>query len=375
VDEPLVTVFLCGDVMTGRGVDQILPDPLDPRLWEPYVRDARTYVALAEQVNGPIPRPVDFAWPWGDALSTLDGFAPDVRVINLETSVTDGGEIDAGKRLHYRMNPANVPCLSAAQPDVCVLANNHVLDFGPTGLADTLAALTGAGMTAVGAGRAANQAQDPAIVPVEGGRRVVVFSLGTLSSGIPRRWTATRDRAGVNLLLGPSDAAASAIAARVRQAKRPGDVVVASIHWGSNWGYEVPRQHIHFAHRIIDGGVDVVHGHSSHHPRPIEVYRDKLILYGCGELVDDYEGINGYEEYRDDLRLLYFATVRPDTGCLARLRMVPMRAHRMRLRHTTRDEAQHVHGVLDTISQPFGSRIDLTPGGVLELRANDRCRR
>ena len=58
-----VDVLLSGDVMLGRGVDQILPHPGDPRLRERYVRDARTYVELAEDRNGPIPRPVDFAWP------------------------------------------------------------------------------------------------------------------------------------------------------------------------------------------------------------------------------------------------------------------------------------------------------------------------
>ncbi len=61
----LVTLFLCGDVMLGRGVDQVLPHPGDPTLREGYVHDARTYVELAEAVNGPIPRPVDFRWPWG----------------------------------------------------------------------------------------------------------------------------------------------------------------------------------------------------------------------------------------------------------------------------------------------------------------------
>ena len=99
--------------------------------------------------------------------------------------------------------------------------------------------------------------------------------------------------------------------------REPGDVVVASIHWGSNWGYDVPATHTDFAHRLIDAGVDVVHGHSSHHPRPIEVYQGKLILYGCGDLIDDYEGIGGYQKYRDDLRLLYFATVSPGTGRMA----------------------------------------------------------
>lgn len=353
-------MFLGGDVMTGRGVDQILPHPGDPRLREPYVRDARTYVELAERANGPIRRPVDFAWPWGDALPVVAEMRPDVRLVNLETSVTADGDLDAGKGLHYRMNPPNTPCLTAARLDVCALANNHVLDFGRRGLADTLAALAGAGITAVGAG---GQAWRPGIVPVEGGQRVVVFAFGTGSSGIPAGWAATGDRAGVALLPDLSDTTANEFAAGVRRVKRPGDVVVASIHWGTNWGYEVPRAQVRFAHRIVDGGVDVVHGHSSHHPRPVEVYRGKLVLYGCGDLVDDYEGISGHEEYRDDLRLLYFATVRPDTGDLVGLRMVPMRARRLRLCRASGDDVQHLHDVLDTISRPFGSRIDTDRAG------------
>jgi poly-gamma-glutamate capsule biosynthesis protein CapA/YwtB (metallophosphatase superfamily) len=69
--ERLVTVFLCGDVMTGRGIDQILPHPSDPQIHEAFVSDARTYVALAEEVNGPIPQPVELSYIWGDALAEL----------------------------------------------------------------------------------------------------------------------------------------------------------------------------------------------------------------------------------------------------------------------------------------------------------------
>ena len=60
----LTTLFLCGDVMPGRGVDQILPYPGNPGLREEYLDDARTYVRLAECANGPIPYPVSFSWPW-----------------------------------------------------------------------------------------------------------------------------------------------------------------------------------------------------------------------------------------------------------------------------------------------------------------------
>ncbi|MQA13091.1 MAG: hypothetical protein GEV09_02685 [Pseudonocardiaceae bacterium] len=356
----LVTVFLSGDVMTGRGVDQILPRPGDPRLWETHVRDARTYVELAEAVNGPIAYPVDVSWPWGDALETLDGVAPDVRLINLETAVTRSDDVAAGKRVHYRMSPDNAACLAAARPDACALANNHVLDFGYRGLGETLDVLAAAGTRPTGAGRDTSEAARPAMVAVDGGHRVGIFSFGTRSSGIPTNWAATSDRPGIDFLPDLSDTTADAVADRM--VKQPGDITVASIHWGSNWGYHVPADHVRFAHRLVDRGVDVVHGHSSHHPRPIEVYRGRLILYGCGDLVDDYEGIGGHHEYRDDLRLLYFASLEPDTGTLARLRMAPLQAHRMRLRHPSAADSEQLRSTLDRISRPFGSRIDLAEG-------------
>ncbi|MET9070435.1 CapA family protein, partial [Streptosporangium sandarakinum] len=143
-----VRLFLGGDVMLGRGVDQILPYPGDPELREPYMRSALSYVELAEAVGGPVPRPCGFSRPWGDALPMIEDFGPDARVVNLETSVTRSDDFAPGKTVHYRMNPANLPCLAAVRPDVCALANNHVLDFGRRGLAETLDALAAAGLRA-----------------------------------------------------------------------------------------------------------------------------------------------------------------------------------------------------------------------------------
>jgi poly-gamma-glutamate capsule biosynthesis protein CapA/YwtB (metallophosphatase superfamily) len=364
-----VTLFLCGDVMPGRGVDQILPHPGDPELREAYARDARTYVDLAERAQGPIPWPVSYRWPWGDALGMLEDIAPDVRVINLETSITASGEFAAGKAVHYRMSPANIGCVAAARPDACALANNHVLDFGQRGLADTLRVLADAGLRAVGAGPDRDAARRPAAVPVPGGRRVVIVSCGTVSSGIPAGWAAAPGRPGVNLLPSLSPGVADDVIGQVQAARQPGDVAVVSVHWGSNWGYGVDADQVRFARRLIDGGVDLVHGHSSHHPRPIEVFRGKLILYGCGDCVDDYEGIAGHRAYRSDLRLLYFASVDPGTGRLAALQMAPMRARKMRLQPAPTEDRQWLTATLDRISRGFGSRIDLQPDGMLTLRA------
>ncbi|HEX2284425.1 MAG TPA: CapA family protein, partial [Mycobacterium sp.] len=270
---PDVVVFLTGDVMTGRGIDQILPHPGDPTLREAVVSDARTYVALAEQTNGGIPAPVDPAWPWGDALPLLDELGPDVRLINLETSVTTSSEFAPRKAVHYRMHPDNVGCLTAIRPEACALANNHILDFGYQGLAETLRVLTDAGIRCAGAGLDVGQAEQLAIVDLPEGGRVVIASVGAGSSGVPPGWAATGGRPGVAYLPDLSDRTAGAVARRVLAEKRPGDIAIVSVHWGSNWGYEVNSGQISFAHRLIDEGIDLVHGHSSHHPRPIEVYR------------------------------------------------------------------------------------------------------
>jgi poly-gamma-glutamate capsule biosynthesis protein CapA/YwtB (metallophosphatase superfamily) len=99
-----VTVFLAGDVMTGRGIDQILPHPNVPEIQESYVRDARDYVELAERVNGPIVRPVDCRYIWGDALAELDRVSPHARIINLETSVTSSDTYWASDSLERRLS-------------------------------------------------------------------------------------------------------------------------------------------------------------------------------------------------------------------------------------------------------------------------------
>jgi poly-gamma-glutamate capsule biosynthesis protein CapA/YwtB (metallophosphatase superfamily) len=272
-----VTLALCGDVMLGRGIDQILPSPGDPRLYESYMDSALGYVRLAEAAHGAMPRGVSFDYVWGDMLADLEELRPQARIANLETSITTS-DTPVPKGINYRMHPGNAGCLTAAAFDCCVLANNHVLDWDTEGLLETLATLEGAGIRFAGAGRNAAEAAQPATIDIAGNRRVLVFGYGSTSSGIPRNWAATEQRPGVNLLPDLSPATAERIANHVATLRRAGDLVVVSIHWGSNWGYQVPDEHRIFAHALIDcGGCDLLHGHSSHHVRPIEVYRDRLI--------------------------------------------------------------------------------------------------
>jgi poly-gamma-glutamate synthesis protein (capsule biosynthesis protein) len=368
LSSPTIILFLCGDIMTGRGIDQILPYSAPPQLFEPYVRNARQYVQLAERRSGPIPRPVDFAYVWGDALAELTRRQAEVKLINLETSITAAGEPWPGKGIHYRMHPGNVALLTTAGIDVCALANNHVLDWGYAGLTQTLATLQQAGILTAGAGGYRNAAEAPAVVEVTGKGRVLILAFGVASSGIPATWAAAAGRAGVNLLPELSPAVVERIAEQVRRVKQPGDVVVASLHWGGNWGYDIAPDQQEFAHDLLDrAGVDLVHGHSSHHVQGIEVYKGKLILYGCGDLLSDYEGIGTEEEFRSDLGLLYFARIDPLSGQLVGLELVPMQTRKFRLGRATKEDVLWLRATLNREGQRFGTRVEIQEDDALML--------
>jgi len=363
----LVSLFLCGDVMTGRGVDQVLPHPSDPRIYEPYAKSAVDYVQLAEKKNGPIAKPVGYSYVWGDALGELERRAPDVRVINLETSITKHDE-PAPKGINYRMSPRNARCISAARIDCCVLANNHVLDWGSAGCIETLDTLHGMHVKTAGAGRTSVQGAAPAILQAASGFRILVFGLGSVTSGIPANWAATANKPGVNLLPDLSDESARSVAQQVRVFRRSTDIVVASIHWGSNWGYRIPEEHRAFAHRLIDeAGVDIVHGHSSHHPRGIELYRGKPILYGCGDFINDYEGIRGHESYRGDLSLMYFIALDPKTRQLAHLEISAFQIKRFRLNHASKKDAQWLRDTLAREGRKLGTTVALIKDNTLRV--------
>jgi poly-gamma-glutamate synthesis protein (capsule biosynthesis protein) len=326
-------VLLTGDVMTGRGIDQVFAHHCTPELHESVVRDARDYVRLAERASGPIPAPVPPDYPWGDALAEMDRAAAAVRIVNLETAVTTSQAAWPAKGIHYRMHPANVDCLAAARIDCCVLANNHVLDWGRGGLDETLRTLRAAGLQIAGAGRDGDAARAPAALPSAAGGRVLVFAVATASSGVPAGWSAGPQRPGIAVLPDLSAATARALAEDVARHRDGADLVVVSIHWGGNWGLALPRAHREFAHRLVDlGAADIVHGHSSHHPLPIEVYRGRPILYGCGDLINDYEGIGAQGELRNDVACLYVVAMRPgQPRVLQSLDIVPFRRQRFRL--------------------------------------------
>ncbi len=353
--------------MLGRGIDQVLPHPCDPAIHESYVHSALDYVRLAEEASGAIPRPVAPSYIWGAALDELNRTQPDARIINLETAITRNEDF-APKGINYRMSPENADCLTAAAIDYCVLANNHLLDWGRVGLLDTLSTLERLQIKAPGAGRNLDEASAPAALRIAAKGRVLVFSYAVVTSGAPRSWIATPDAPGVNLLTDLSEATASRICDQIARQRQPHDVIVVSIHWGPNWGYDILEEQRRFAHALIErADVSVIHGHSSHHAKGIEVHRDRLILYGCGDFLNDYEGIQGYEDYRDDLALMYFADIKPASRDVAATEIVPLQIRKFSLVRPSGPDIDWVRQTLDRESRRFGTSVALISPGRLAL--------
>jgi poly-gamma-glutamate synthesis protein (capsule biosynthesis protein) len=351
----MAAILLTGDVMLGRGIDQILEASVSPELSESFVKSALTYVSLAEQKNGRIPRRVPNDYVWGDALKMMRD--AELCIVNLETAMTRA-ERPAPKGINYRCHPANVSVLTAGGVDCCVLSNNHVMDWNEEGLLETLTTVESAGIKQAGAGRDCDEAAAPAVLPLPAGGRVLVYGLGSSTSGIPLSWAAKAGRPGVNYL-GDHGQAFKRLRRRIEGDRQPGDIVIVSIHWGPNWGYDVDQGDRRFAHCLIDeAGVDVIHGHSSHHPKPLEMRNGRLILYGCGDFLNDYEGISGHEAYRGDLVAAYALDLAAD-GSLRSMALIPFQTVRFQLKLADAQDADWMVATLDRECRPYGTRVSL----------------
>jgi poly-gamma-glutamate synthesis protein (capsule biosynthesis protein) len=151
--------------------------------------------------------------------------------------------------------------------------------------------------------------------------------------------------------------------------RRADDIIVCSLHWGPNWGYNLPSHEQSFARGLIDhAGIDIVFGHSSHHPKAIEVHRGRPILYGCGDFLNDYEGIEGHEAYRPDLVLMYIAELTATDRSLVGLEMIPFRIRNFRLNRATAEEANWLARRMDRECRRFGRQVEVSDRGCLTLQ-------
>jgi len=223
-------------------------------------------------------------YPWGDTLSLFKG--ADVRICNLECAISDWGTPWSAtpKVFHFRSDGKNVEVFKAAHIDAISLANNHILDFEYEGLLQTMNNLDTAGIHYTGAGMTLSDASELEMWETKG----IKLGLIAFTDNEPD-WEATAEQPGifyVPIIL--KDKRAEKLLEMVRNTKEAVDLLIISTHWGPNWGYSPPKEHIPFAHALIDAGADIIFGHSGHVVRGIEIYKSKLIMYCTGDFIDDY---------------------------------------------------------------------------------------
>ena len=273
------------------------------------------------------------AYPWGDTLSLFQ--QADVRICNLECVLSDWGTpwSASPKVFHFRSDAKNVASLRAAQIDAVSLANNHALDFDYEGLSYMMTNLEEGGIHYAGAGTNICEALEPAIWEVKG----KTIGLLAFTDNEPA-WEATEEQPGVWYVpIEVKEKRAERLFETVRKTKGEVDLLVVSAHWGSNWGYFPPADHLPFAHALIDAGADVIFGHSGHVVRGIELYKEKPILYCTGDFVDDY-AVDEIE--RNDRSWIFL--VETEGSTISRLLLYPTVIERCQARRARNHERKAI---------------------------------
>lgn len=195
----------------------------------------------------------------------------DIAICNLEAPFGTKGK-PFKKRFTFLVPPSYAGAMCRAGFDVVALANNHMMDYGPEPLKETIAVLDSLGIAHSGAGLNLSQARRPAVVE-RNGLKVAFLSY---SKVYPAEFWATARRAGT----APGES--SYVRGDVAAAKKESDLVVVSFHWGAEL-MDTPKQYQKdLAHLAIDSGADLVLGHHPHILQGMEVYKGKLIAYSLG---------------------------------------------------------------------------------------------
>ena len=204
----------------------------------------------------------------------------DIAVGNLETPFTVRGR-PADKRFIFRAHPEHISVLRTAGFDVLSLANNHVLDFPPDSMDDTLAALEDLGIATVGAGRGEAAAHRPAVLEVKGTK--VAF----LAFAAPRWRNSPEVPTATDVAWAEPEPVRSAVA----QARQEADLIIVILHMGTEYETQANQQQRAVAHAAVEAGAALVIGHHPHVMQDAEVYQGVPIVYSLGNFVFDMDVI------------------------------------------------------------------------------------
>lgn len=226
--------------------------------------------------------------------------AADIAIVNLECPFTERGK-KLKKNFNFRARPELVRILKEGSVDVVTMANNHGMDYGKTGLKDTMETLDEAGILRFGAGTNLAKARQPLIVEHDG---IKVGFLGYYFQADPdmlepEEVYATKKHAGISGCYKDRECIKALVEEDVKALVPQVDAVIPFFHWGKEGSYEVRDYQMELAHLCVDLGARAVLGAHPHRVQGVEVYKDVPIFYSLGNYV--YGGI---KEPSDTLTML-----------------------------------------------------------------------
>jgi poly-gamma-glutamate capsule biosynthesis protein CapA/YwtB (metallophosphatase superfamily) len=206
----------------------------------------------------------------------IDG--ADLTVVNLETAIAVSGQPET-KDFTFKAPPSAFDALKANGVDVIAMANNHSLDYGQSGLAQTLAAAKAKSAPVIGVGKNEAAAYKPFLATVKGQRIAIIDATQIIDADLIGSWTATADHPGV-----ASAKRVDRLTQEVAAARRQADTVVVFLHWGTESQYCPNQDQQTLAQQLVDAGADVVVGTHAHRVQGGGYLGDAYVEYGLGNL-------------------------------------------------------------------------------------------
>ena len=260
----------------------------------------------------------------------------DVMCLNNEFTYSLQGAPLEGKMYTFRANPDRVSILQEMGVDIVKLANNHVYDYGRQALLDSFETLENVGISYIGAGRNLEEAMKPVYIEIDGKR--VAFVAASRAEKYKMTPQATEEKPGIlrcydNTLF----------LEMIREARENADFVLAYVHWGTEYSFELEEVQLTTGKEYLDAGADVVIGAHTHCLQGMEYYDGKPIIYSLGNY--------WFNEKTLDSMLLDLHFYGDDNGGKLEVQVIPAIQSEKRTRIVTDTaEQERIYSFLENIS-------------------------
>ena len=276
----------------------------------------------------------------------------DLLLINFENAATTSGDALKGD-VPLKCDPSYVPLAKANNVTVAALANNHAIDYGITGMQDTLENLRNADITPMGAGNTEDEAHQ-AVVKDVNGRKITILNYMDSENFAEYSYEAMPYANGSNPGYSAYD---SEDAQKQIGENNDSDLIVAYLHFGNEYSNSPNENQVKIAHELIDYGVDVVIGSHPHVTQGIEMYNGKPIFYSLGNFIFDQSNTATHSAYFVQIDLVN------DTG---ECTVYPIYISNYLPQHMSPDDGT---SLLSGLS-PQCSEMEITSNGTGKLRFN-----